>query len=208
MMKLLQELNKDADIDAIEDIFRENPELTFQLLKLVNSVMIGTRDKIKSLRHAIMILGIIQLRRWVQLSLYAGKEDNELSSPLLEMAAVRGRLMEQLILQRPAAQGNHESAEAAFFTGILSLLDALYETSMDHIVESLNLSEELGAALLRHEGILGQLLLLAKKLERSDFPAVQELLDALSIDLAQLLQAQLEAFNWRSAIAGVPRKQS
>ncbi len=207
MMKLLQQLNKDADIDAIEDIFRENPELTFQLLKLVNSVMIGTRDKIKSLRHAIMILGIIQLRRWVQLSLYAGKEDNELSSPLLEMAAVRGRLMEQLMLQRPVEQRDHEAVEAAFFTGILSLLDALYETSMDHIVDGLNLSEELGAALLRHEGTLGQLLLLAKKLERSDFPAVQTLLDSLSIDLAQLLQAQLEAFNWRSAITGVPRKR-
>ncbi len=97
MMRLLQQLSRKSDINAIEEIFRENLELTYQLLKLVNSVMVGTRDRIKSLRHAIMLLGLIQLRRWVQLSLYAGKDDTEPDSPLLEMAAVRGRLMEQLM---------------------------------------------------------------------------------------------------------------
>ncbi len=201
MMKLLQQLHEDADINAIEEIFREDPGLTFQLLKLVNSVMTGTRDKIKSLRHAIMLLGIIQLRRWMQLSLFAGKDESGLNSPLLEMAAVRGRLMELLVLQESAGQRNAELAESAFLTGILSLLDALYETTMEQIVEGLNLSEDLAVALLRHEGRLGQLLLLAKKLERSEFAAVQELLGSLSISLDQLLEAQLDAFSWRSSIA-------
>lgn len=201
MLKLLQQLHEDADINAIEEIFREDPGLTFQLLKLVNSVMTGTRDKIKSLRHAIMLLGIIQLRRWMQLSLFAGKDESGLNSPLLEMAAVRGRLMELLVLQESAGQRNTELAESAFLTGILSLLDALYETTMEQIVESLNLSEDLAVALLHHEGRLGQLLLLAKKLERSEFAAVQELLGSLSISLDQLLEAQLDAFSWRSSIA-------
>jgi len=201
MLKLLQQLHEDADINAIEEIFREDPGLTFQLLKLVNSVMTGTRDKIKSLRHAIMLLGIIQLRRWMQLSLFAGKDESGLNSPLLEMAAVRGRLMELLVLQESAGQRSTELAESAFLTGILSLLDALYETSMEQIVEGLNLSEDLAVALLRHEGRLGQLLLLAKKLERSEFAAVQELLASLSISLEQLLEAQLDAFSWRSSIA-------
>jgi len=201
MLKLLQQLHEDADINAIEEIFREDPGLTFQLLKLVNSVMTGTRDKIKSLRHAIMLLGIIQLRRWMQLSLFAGKDESGLNSPLLEMAAVRGRLMELLVLQESAGQRSTELAESAFLTGILSLLDALYETSMEQIVEGLNLSEDLAVALLRHEGRLGQLLLLAKKLERSEFAAVQELFASLSISLDQLLEAQLDAFSWRSSIA-------
>lgn len=206
MMRLLQQLSGKTDIDAIEETFRENPELTYQLLKLVNSVMVGTRDRIKSLRHAIMLLGLIQLRRWVQLSLYAGKDDTEPDSPLLEMAAVRGRLMEQL-MQGPSSPDPAfpEPAEAAFLTGIISLLDALYETSMEQIVANFNLSEELASALLRHEGRLGQLLFLAKKLEHSDFSEVQELLDNLSISQEQLLQAQLEAFNWRYAVIGADK---
>ncbi len=208
MMKLLQQLHENADIDAIEEIFRENPGLTFQLLKLVNSVMTGMRDKIKSLRHAIMILGIIQLKRWMQLALFAGKDDSGLNSPLLEMAAVRGRLMELLVLQECGGNRTNDIAESAFLTGILSLLDALYETTMEQIVESLNLSDEVSGALLRHEGRLGQLLLLAKKLEHSDFAAVENILGALSISRDKLFEAQLDAFNWRSGIVAGSRQRN
>lgn len=202
LMKLLQQLHEENDLDSIEAIFQEHPELTYQLLRLVNSVMVGPRDKIKSIRHAIMLLGIMQLRRWIQLSLYVGNDDHDAGSPLLEMAAVRGRLMEELAGLGVAQEKNAESAEVAFLTGILSLLDALYETTMEHIVEELNLSDELGNALLTHEGRLGQLLLLAKRIERSEFVEVQRLIDSLLISRAQLLQAQCNAFNWRRSVTG------
>jgi EAL and modified HD-GYP domain-containing signal transduction protein len=208
MMKLLQQLNEDWDIDSVEDTFRENPSLTFNLLKLVNSVMIGLREKIKNIRHAIMLLGINHLRRWVQLALFAGKDERGLNSPLLEMAAVRGRLMELLMIQCTGLSRTSDQVETAFLTGILSLLDALYETPMDHIVKSLNLSEDMAAALLNHEGQLGKLLLLSEKLEKTDFVAVQELLDSLSISLDQLLAAQLDAFNWRNSIAQGQRRNA
>ena len=208
MMKLLQQLNEDWDIDEVEDTFRENPSLTFNLLKLVNSVMVGLREKIKNIRHAIMILGINHLRRWVQLALFAGKDERGLNSPLLEMAAVRGRLMELLTMQRTGQSRTSDLVETAFLTGILSLLDALYETPMEHVVESLNLSEDMADALLRREGQLGQLLELSEKLEKTDFVAVQELLDSLSISLDQLLAAQLDAFNWRNSIVQGQRRSS
>ncbi len=200
MMKLLQQLNEDWDIDEVEDTFRENPSLTFNLLKLVNSVMIGMREKIKNIRHAIMILGINHLRRWVQLALFAGKDDRGLNSPLLEMAAVRGRLMELLMMYKTKQDRTSDLVETAFLTGILSLLNALYETPMEHVVESLNLSEDMSDALLKREGQLGILLLLAEKLEKTDFNAVQEILDSQKISLDQLLSAQLDAFNWRNSI--------
>ncbi len=208
MMKLLQQLNESWDINEVEETFRENPSLTFNLLKLVNSVMIGLREKIKNLRHAIMILGINHLRRWVQLALFAGKDDRGLNSPLLEMAAVRGRLMELLMIQRTGLPRTSDTVETAFLTGILSLLDVLYETPMSHVVESLNLSDEVADALLQREGQLGMLLLLTEKLEKTDFATVEKLLQALSINLDQLLEAQLDAFNWRNSIVQGQRRHS
>ncbi len=208
MMKLLQQLNENWDINEVEETFRENPSLTFNLLKLVNSVMVGLREKIKNLRHAIMILGINHLRRWVQLALFAGKDDRGLNSPLLEMAAVRGRLMELLMIQRTGLPRTSDTVETAFLTGILSLLDVLYETPMSHVVESLNLSDEVADALLQREGQLGMLLLLTEKLEKTDFATVEKLLQALSINLDQLLEAQLDAFNWRNSIVQGQRRHS
>lgn len=200
MMQLLQQLNGECSIDEIEETFRENPGLTFNLLKLVNSVMVGLREKIKNIRHAIMILGINHLRRWVQLALFTNRDEQGENSPLLEMAAVRGRLMELLMMEITGLHRTSDQVEAAFLTGILSLLDALYETSMQYVVLTLNLSEEMSLALLERKGELGQLLLLAERLEKAEFANVQQLLDRLSISLDQLLEAQLDAFNWRRSI--------
>lgn len=201
MLKLLQQLTMDATVDQIEQTFKENPSLSYNLLRLVNSVAIGMREKIKTLRHAILLLGINQLRRWIQLSLFSSHDSRGMNHPLLEMAAVRGRLMENMVRQGVAScsQGD-ETAEAAFMVGILSLLDVLFEAPMEEILSSLNLDENVTSALLKRHGVLGRLLMLAEKLEITDFDSVRVLLIECGISLDQLLSAQLEAFNWRSSI--------
>ena len=85
-------------------------------------------------------------------------------------------------------------------TGILSLLDVLFETPIDEIISHLNLNEEICAALLNRSGRLGELLFLAEKLEVTDFDAVTPLLDRCDITIDELLAAQIEAFNWRSRV--------
>ncbi|HEY3309882.1 MAG TPA: EAL domain-containing protein [Desulfuromonadaceae bacterium] len=197
MLKLLQQLSVNASIDEIELTFKANPGLSYNLLRLVNSVAIRMLEKIKTLRHAITMLGIDHIRRWIQLSLFAGSDARGINHPLLEMAAVRGRLMEILILQKGANEKQGERSETAFMTGILSLLDVLFETPMSELIESLNLNEEVTSALLSREGPMGRLLLLAEKVEVTDFEAVTPLLNECQVTLDQLLTAQLEAFNWR-----------
>lgn len=200
MLKLLQQLSMDAPLAAIEQTFKENPALSYNLLRLVNSVGIGMREKIKTLRHAIVMLGVNHLRRWIQLSLFAGNDSRSLNHPLLEMAAVRGRLMEILIRQKTRSELVDEKAEAAFMVGILSLLDVLFETGMEEIISNLNLNDDVSSALLERRGTLGCLLSLAERLERTDFDSVTTLLNSCDVSLDQLLKAQLEAFNWRSSV--------
>lgn len=200
MLKLLQQLTMDATLNEIEQTFKENPSLSYNLLRLVNSVAMGMREKIKTLRHAILMLGTEHLRRWTQLSLFAGNDNRGLNNPLLEMAAVRGRLMEIMVKQRNGTMVNDEQSEAAFMTGILSLLEVLFETPMAEIIASLNLTDDVSNALLSRSGQLGSMLTLAERLEVTDFDAVTPLLEECRVSLDQLLTAQLEAFNWRASI--------
>ncbi|MDD2852162.1 MAG: EAL domain-containing protein [Desulfuromonadaceae bacterium] len=201
MMRLLRRLMTEADIGEIEELFRQSPALSFQLLTLVNSVSLGLREKIKGLRHAITILGIDKLRRWVQLALFATADERGVNNPLLEMAAVRGRLIEHLIMQRHKLFRGSELVDAAFMTGIFSLLDVLFDTSMEVIVSNLSLSEEISDALLNRQGELGLLLSLAETLEITNFGGVEELLAESGISIENLLQAQLHAFTWRDSVA-------
>lgn len=200
MLRLLSCLRDEAELDEIQDVFRNAPELSYNLLKLVNSVHIGLREKIKSLRHAIMILGLDKLRRWVQLAAFASSDSRGINNPLLEMAAVRGRLMEYLIMERYGLRRGSDPVEAAFMTGILSLMDTLFETSLEEILKELHLSDEVVSALLYRQGELGTLLALAETLEQANFGEVQELVEKTDIPLAMLLAAQLDAFNWRASV--------
>ncbi|HIJ81446.1 MAG TPA: EAL domain-containing protein [Desulfuromonadales bacterium] len=200
LLKLLQQLSMDASVQQLEMTFKENPGLSYNLLRLVNSVALGMREKIKTLRHAIVLLGVNHLRRWIQLSLFSGHDTRSTNHPLLEMAAVRGRLMEIMFRQLSRRTVDDERAEAAFMVGILSLLDVLFETPMEEIIANLNLNEDVSAALLRREGRLGAMLTLAEKLELTDFDSVEALLPQCGVSMDQLLTAQLEAFNWRTSV--------
>lgn len=201
MLRLLGYLQGETDLGKIEEIFRDHPELSYNMLKLVNSVHMGLREKINSLRHAIMLLGLGKLRRWVQLAIFASADSRGINNPLLEMAAVRGRLLEHLVMEHYHLPRGSEQVDSAFMLGILSLVDVLFETPVEGIVRKLRLNDDITAALLNREGELGALLALAETLEQTNFGEIQHLTETCGIPVASLLAAQLDAFNWRTSIA-------
>ena len=201
MLRLLGHLQGETDFGKIEEIFRDHPELSYNMLKLVNSVHMGLREKIKSLRHAIMLLGLGKLRRWVQLAIFASADSRGINNPLLEMAAVRGRLLEYLVMEHYHLPRGSEQVDSAFMLGILSLVDVLFETPVEGIVRELQLNDEIAAALLNRDGELGALLALAETLEQTNFGEVHHLTETCGVPVATLLAAQLDAFNWRKGIS-------
>jgi c-di-GMP-related signal transduction protein len=200
MLQLMQQVMSETELSEIEETFKQNPGLTFNLLRLVNSVAIGLRVRIKTLRHALMVLGLEQLKRWITLALYASNDSSGAQSPLLELAAMRGKLMELLVQALPDP-GARELSDRAFMVGILSLIDVLFEVPMDELVGKLNLVDDVRDALLGRSGALGRLLLLVEKLEQADFAAVNEHLEQCGIALDQLLAAQLETITWSDRLS-------
>jgi EAL and modified HD-GYP domain-containing signal transduction protein len=203
LLKLINLVISDAEIQEIEETFRRNPSLAYNLLRLVNSVAMGLRERIKTLRHAIVVLGRQQLKRWAQLALYASKGGDTIMSPLLEVAAMRGRLMELLVTKNAQLSLDRETAERAFMTGVLSLIDVLFETSMDDVVRQLNLADDVRQALQERNGYLGLLLMLAERLEGNDFAGVLPLLAQLKVKEDVLMAAQREAIQWTNNLAEI-----
>ncbi|MEJ2201338.1 MAG: HDOD domain-containing protein, partial [Desulfuromonadaceae bacterium] len=201
LLKLLQQLMNDAEIDEIEETMRMCPGLTYSLLKLVNSVAVGSRKAISSIRHAIAMIGRKQLKRWVQLVLFAADDNRGLENPLVDMAAVRGGMMEQLVLNHDHYRRVGELAEEAFMVGILSLLERIYAVPMEDVVATLNLSAEASAALLHRAGVLGKILACVEAMEQMDFKGGWPGLEALGFTSGQVFAAQCEAFKWKASLA-------
>lgn len=196
LIRALSLIMGDEELSEIEKVFKESPDLMLGLLRLVNSVGMGLAYKIGSLHQALVVLGRRQIQRWVQLLLYA-QSSGDTSSPLMQMAAVRAKLMELLCQNHIEKRYNSdETSDHAFMTGILSLVDAALGTAMEEILNKLGLVDDVKIAILKREGFLGRLLLLTEKLETESFEEVAALMEELKISHTNLSEAQLTAMKW------------
>jgi c-di-GMP-related signal transduction protein len=201
LLKLIRLISEDAEQREIESTFRADPGLTYKLLLLVNSVGAGTRSKIGTVGHAITTLGRQQIKRWVQLAVFASSDQRGVENPLVDMAAVRAGFMENMAGCHPDLKGYHDSAEKAFMTGILSVLEKVYDIPLDEVVRKLNLSEDVREALVSRQGALGNLLHVAELLEEMEFAQLVALLEEMGISLDDMLTSQKKAFVWRNGMA-------
>lgn len=207
LVKLIGLLMEDAETTALETTFKQEPALTLNLLRLVNSVASGLSVRVGSVRHAITLMGRQKLLRWLQLLLYCqdGGPDSP-PSPLLLTAATRGRLLE--LVQLRLAPRQRDAADRAFMTGILSLLPAALDTPMDELIAPLPLAPDVRQALLEGKGDLGRLLGLAEEMEHSvarngegrlDEP--EALAQLAGLPLNTLNACLAEALGWANSLA-------
>jgi c-di-GMP-related signal transduction protein len=200
LLQLLSLAMGDAETATLELQFKRHPHLSVNLMRMVNSAASGLRHQISSLRQAIVMLGRRRLQAWLQLLVYTAG-DSATSTPLLQLASGRGRLLE-LLAQRERP-GDRDYHDWAFMAGILSLMGVLLEMQMEAIVAQLNLADAVGEALLTRGGGVGRLLALAERLEADDQPGVDGLLmDLSSVSRPDLIGVQLEAFQWANAVTG------
>ena len=207
LIRLLGLLSHDADIGEIEKVFKQEPVLTVNLLRLTNSVGSGMATRITSLRHAITILGRRQLLRWLQLLLYSGSSSNAPTvNPLLQLAATRGRLMELLVDKAPGIkEGGRELIDQAFMVGILSLMPTLTSVSMDEVLAQLPVAKPVQDGLLSRGGILGNLLTLIESLENEDHVQAETILAHLpDIDAHYANNCLTRALTWANNLAREP----
>ena len=200
LLKLMRLLSEEAELTEIVETFRGDPGLTYKLLLLVNSVGTGVRTEIYTVGHAISLLGRQQIKRWVQLALFATGDRRGMESPLMDMAAVRAGFMENMAGCHRSLSGNHESCEKAFMIGILSILEKVFDIPMDDLVRHLNLTNDVKDALVAREGGLGRLLQVAEMIEQMDFPHIGAHLDEMGVSLEDVLISQKRAFTWRKGM--------
>jgi EAL and modified HD-GYP domain-containing signal transduction protein len=188
LMTLLGLLARDAETRELECLLKQDPALSYHLLKLANSAAFAHTTAITSFGQAISVLGRRQLQRWLQLLLYARQEADGLANPLLPIAAMRAAQMEALCKLRG---GEREEQDLAFMTGVFSLLHLLFALPMEEIVGALSLPAIAADALLTRGGPFGQLLTLieAGRVNAAD-------LDKAGLAPDAWWNSQLHAYHW------------
>lgn len=194
-LKIAGMISGDCNIGKIVKEFNYNPELSLNLLKFMNSAQFAFKSKINSIRHAVNLIGMDSLKKWLLLLSYVTSNKNGVHSPLFQMAAARAKLMELLSLHIYPL--DKSKSDEAFFIGMLSLISTLCSAPEKEIFDNLNLDDTIKKSLLLYDGFYGDLLKVALSMDSDKFTNDAEIImKKLSIDASTLRSLELESYAW------------
>lgn len=169
--------------DQLEPLIAHDLPLSLRLLRYINSAFFGLRQHVTSVRHALVLLGMENVRRWATLTVMGSIEGK--TPELTSTALIRARFCEL------AAEAEGLDAGALFTVGLFSLIDAMLDVALEDVVAELPFPDEMRRALLQHAGPMGRVLDAATALEAGYFGDARTLVaNAGELYVQSLLWAQ------------------
>lgn len=194
-LRMLQEVSHpELDVPALERLIKGEASICYRLLRYLNSPVFGLKNEIRSVRHALSMLGEREVRRWVRLVAAVGA-GQEKTSDLVLSALVRGRFGE--LLQPLVPHGDSD----LFLLGLLSLLDAMLEMPMSDVLDLVPLDHETKEVLLGKPSALRPIYQLMLAHESGEWEAAAELSARFQLDSGEVAGYYWHAQQWAREVS-------
>lgn len=188
----------EMSFDSITELIEKDPSLSYKLLKLVNSSFNRSKQKIHSVKQAVMLLGLIEIKKWLYvLSVRENaREVAEQSKDIIQLSLTRAKMCESIEKLR-----RNRTATSAYFTlGMFSLVDRMVGVPMEKIILDLPLQEDLTDALTGVQNPLKDVLDLVTAVETAQWGMISEKCRDLSIAEKDLFKIYAESLNWSNEL--------
>lgn len=190
VMRLLAQItDPKADFQSLETLISQDVGLSYKILKLVNSGYYSLSTTVKSIRQAISLIGLSQLRGWMMLLMMSTVDDKP--HELTAIALQRAKMCEMI----GKALGERQ-AESYFLAGLFSVLDAIMDIPMSQVVSSIPLTDDVIRALTNHEGKIGLSLTTVIAVEQGNWEQVLK----CGLQPEQLKNIYLESIKWATIL--------
>jgi c-di-GMP-related signal transduction protein len=190
--RLLAALNDpNVRVSNVEDLIKHDASLTYRVLRCINSAAYGIRREIQSIRQAVVLLGLEQIKKWASVWALAGLNGGA-SSELVTIAILRARSCEIVATDAIGA----DNASEFFLLGLCSLLDSMLGQPMETAVTELPLSEPIRKALLGEQNHPRALLDAVIAHERGQWEEAARIAATLSIKPELLPLAYADSLKW------------
>jgi c-di-GMP-related signal transduction protein len=191
IIRLLTE--PEPDVEQISKLIEQDLSLSYKLLKLINSPEYRLTQKIKSIRQAVVFLGFDEIHKWMSVLAVRGTtgQEHEFTKEIISISLTRAKTCELTAQNRIC----HSSSEY-FIVGLYSLMDSLLNMSMEKILTSLPLHEEICEAIMGKENHLGEVLKLIIHVEKGNWQRMQECCAQLGFSEKLVYSNYQEALKW------------
>lgn len=175
----------------LERVISADPGITYQLLRIVNSAALGGRG-ITSIPHALRLVGRNNVVRWLALASATSRTGKRgVDDELIRQTVQRARFCEQLALPRTGLDKG-----TLFLMGLFSLLDAVFRMPMSEVLERVNLTDDVKAALLDRTGPYADPLVVVESYELGLWESAGEAAGRIGLDAAKLPAIYAECVQW------------
>ena len=191
-IELIKLVNEDVpNFKEIAKVIENDVSLSFNLLKLVNSLAFSRGTKIKSILQAISLLGEKEIRKWITL-VAIEKISSDKTKELLRLSIIRAKFCE--VLCHKFSLGNRKTE--LFLLGLFSLMDAMMDVPKEDVFLELPISEELKEALIKQTGIFSDCYKIMIAYERANWSLVAQIAVKYKLAEAEIATAYYEAVKW------------
>jgi EAL and modified HD-GYP domain-containing signal transduction protein len=193
-MQLIREVNSPAlSYPEIAALVEQDVSMTYKLLKFMNSAWFGLKFEIRSVRHALVLLGPKEIKRWVSLVAVRNAGDDK-PDELLLRSLTRAKAAEQV----GALVEMKKEASELFLMGMFSVIDALTDKPMEDVLAELPLKEDIKDALLGGEGTYRNVFDVILSYEQGDWELFSSSAAALQIDEGAVPEIFRTSLKWAS----------
>lgn len=190
----------ELDFERIDEIISGDLSLTYNLLKLVNSVVFGARFRIERTKQALVFLGEREIKKWIWLMILT-EIGQDKPDELTRLSLIRARFLELMSL----GSNYQEQSEELFLIGLFSLLDALLSRPLQDILAEIKASDLITGALLNRGGELDQFFRMALFYEKGEWERAFSLARSLSLGSRLMATSYSGALEWYNMLI-TPRK--
>ena len=191
ILSLLKE--EEPDVDAIAEIIARDLSLSYKLLQLLNSTYKRSLSPVHSIKQAIVMVGLIELRKWIYLLAMrdSNKPVRDVFFELMRTSLFRAKVCEIL-----AKHTRKVKYSECFLVGMFSLIDSLLQKPMDYIVEHLPFSEAVSDTILGKTTSMTPYLQCSVALGKMEWTKAKYMLQQMGAENIDVDALFNEAFNW------------
>lgn len=199
--QILKEIEcPEPDLEKIKDVIEKDISLSYKLLRLINNPVFRPRNEVSSIKQAIILLGLNEIKKWIYVLAIRGVEKwtdgGSKEREIIELSLKRGKLGE-LIGKKV---GREVLASKYFLLGMFSLMDSLLHHPMDTLLEDLPLSNELKDALSGEKNEEYAMLQFLKDIEHAFLENQELMFNPTSMPKEELFRLYAEASDWATKV--------
>ena len=187
-MQIMQLVSSpEPEISDIVEVISRDTAMCQRLLRLINSVYFGVRNRVSTISQALVILGLDYLREWVYLMGMQRVTRND-NVELMRLSVLTAKFCKRLAMLIPDAA---RESDSYYLMGLLSMVVYGGERALAQALDEFPLTQNIKNGLLRRGGIYSDVFEMSDFFIRGKWDKFDEIAERYSLGKAAVSDAFL-----------------